>query len=247
MARTETGWRLTEQHRGRQIGLRAATVQDLNRLLPVWDPGDARSFDRFASATTTLVRSRRRESAGLAGSYYEAFRTAEDVGGQPTLRLAEDADPTVVRRSLRVTGEGQVAASMRAGHSPQAARMNAHVALAGSISRHVLNGGRETLIGSAQADRQARGWQRVTSGDPCAFCVMLSSRGPVFKQDTADFQPHDHCACTPEPVYRGGEWNRQNSAHRGQWEAAQRQARDAGELQRGTSNDALNALRRYIS
>jgi len=53
---------------------------------------------------------------------------------------------------------------------------------------------------------------RVTDADPCYFCAMLASRGPVYDEDSfddsnprffgpGDYKVHDHCNCTLEPLY----------------------------------------------
>jgi hypothetical protein len=30
---------------------------------------------------------------------------------------------------------------------------------------------------------------------------MLAGRGSVYSADTAEFEAHDHCGCSAEPVY----------------------------------------------
>ena len=78
--------------------------------------------------------------------------------------------------------------------------------------------------------------------------MMLVSRGPVYKtEQTATFQPHDACQCQPEPIFSPeGEWTPQAEEWQKQWKEAQRQARESGDLRRGTKNDGLNAFRRYL-
>jgi hypothetical protein len=46
------------------------------------------------------------------------------------------------------------------------------------------------------------GWQRVASDNACAFCEMLAARGAVYSEESADFEAHDGCTCTVEPVWR---------------------------------------------
>lgn len=246
MAETTAGAQLTEQHRRRQLALRANTVEDLARIWPAWSVNDAGSFDTFAEAATTLTVARHRESAGLAGSYYEAFRTAEGADGRAALRLAEDLERRELTAYLRSTGLGSTVRALKAGRSLTHAREVGFVEMSGAVTLQTLNGARDTIIGSVQADRQARGYQRVTSGNPCAFCVMLAGRGPVYKADTAGFEPHKHCACTPEVVY-GNTWRDQNRAHKATYDDAQAWASEAGQMPTGTANDQLNALRRFLS
>ena len=129
-----------------------------------------------------------------------------------------------------------------------------------AAARLAVNGGRDAVQRAVQQDRLAVGWMRITDSDPCAFCLMLASRGPVYKSAaTAGFEIdpvrgeinrfHDNCACQVVPVFTRNERFLPESTRRAKrvWEAAQREAIAAGQLKRGTSNDALNALRRYMA
>jgi Vilmaviridae head maturation protease len=111
-------------------------------------------------------------------------------------------------RSLRITGPGELKRQAAAGRNERDARRTAMVTASGSAGRHVLAGGRRVIGTLINADDEALGWMRVTDGNPCAFCAMLSGRGPVYKtRQAAEFQPHDNCACQPEPVFgAASEW-----------------------------------------
>ncbi|ROO51453.1 hypothetical protein EDC02_6331 [Micromonospora sp. Llam0] len=245
VALTVEGAALTRAHRQAQLTLRADVLRDLVQLWSLIGPGD---FERFAVAAEILIRQRHGDSAGLAAAYFEWFRTAEGVAGSAAARLAEAPDGPAVRAVLRATGLAGMRSAAAAGQSAQAAARTGLVRASGSAVWMVLGGGRRTVTDSVRADRQAAGWQRVTSGSPCAFCAMIASRGPAFtSQRGARFQAHDHCACTAEPFYEGSRPVPGNERLRRAWDAAQRQARDSGELSRGTSNDALNAFRRYLA
>lgn len=202
MARTDIGAALTREHRTRQLAVRAVALQEFGRIWPLWGTGDLRTFDLLVEATIPLIDLRRATSAGLAADYYTAFRVAEGISGTASARIADVARRDQLVTSLYVTGKTQVQRSLRTGMSPQAARQNTFVTMSGSVTRHILNGGRDTLILSAASDRKARGWQRITGGNACSFCSMLAGRGAVYSEDTADFQAHDHCSCSAEPVYR---------------------------------------------
>jgi len=69
-----------------------------------------------------------------------------------------------------------------------------------------MMGGRLTVAATTGRDRKAIGWRRVTDGNPCAFCAMLASRGPVYRDAAAadGLKYHAHCGCGAEPVY--GTW-----------------------------------------
>lgn len=215
MARTHAGAELTRLHRQRQLVLRAATLRDMLVLSKLWNS----PFDDFASATATLVESRRTISAGLASDYYRGLRAVEGIPGSASPQLADETNRDRVIASLYITGLGTFNRSIGAGLTEQAAKRQALVSLSGSVGRHVLNAGRDTIIGSAKTDRHSRGWARQTSGNPCSFCAVIASRGPVFKEDTADFQAHDHCACQPIPFWGGDNgWTDQARSFRAKWD-----------------------------
>ena len=83
---------------------------------------------------------------------------------------------------------------------------NALVQVSGSMSRISLNAGRETVMSAVRSDPAAFGWSRDGTGDTCAFCSMLISRGPVYKEETVGFKSHDHCACFPVVAWTADDW-----------------------------------------
>jgi hypothetical protein len=119
----------------------------------------------------------------------------------------DDSD-RAARTSLIVTGPVAIKRRTGAGERVDVATRQAMADAGSAGSRHVLNGGRATLLTVVEADPEALGWARVTDGDPCAFCAMLASRGPVYKsRGAASFEPHDGCGCSVEPVFdRAAQW-----------------------------------------
>jgi hypothetical protein len=275
---TVEGRRLTDAQRRAQLALRAAAARD---VLEVWrrmfDVSDIEgSWARMEPAIEAITRDYRRRSSGLAVGYYQAHRTAEGVAGSFRPSLEPQPSREALRYSLGFYGKVVPNQLLRAGRPDVMQQAGVH--LVGGVSRHVNNGGRSTLEQAIIEDNQATGWMRVTGPDPCAFCAMLASRGPVFKTGQSalrvgrtmapeqarhrahagfgrlrgtrarDESFHDHCQCTAEPQYIISDpWQErfpQAAEDRDLWDQAQREARDAGELRRGTSNDALNAFRR---
>lgn len=248
MARTEAGAELTEQHRLMQVQVRARALRDFALLWPIWTDDDQSSFARLVAAATTLVRGYHGVSAAAAASYYAAFRSAEDVGATARPPLAAPPADALITTSLYVTGEAAARKAERGGQSPEVARKTALVRTSGAVTRHVLNGGRDTLLDAVAVDKKALGWARVTDADPCAFCALLASRGPVYKSEqSAGFEAHDHCTCAIEPTYQGSAWPGDSREYRDLYNQAVRDAQAGGELDRGTSNDALNAFRRALA
>lgn len=243
MARTDAGKALTDRHRQAQVAVRANALRDYLRLWPLWT-GDDASFTNLVVATVVLIRAHHRVSSVLASAYYDAFRRAEDVAGSFAPRIADAIDVENVIGGLQLTGR---IAARKAGGTPQA-RETAFVRTSGVVTRHVLQGGRDTIVRSVGEDPKALKWARVTTGTPCAFCAMLASRGAVFLgESTAEFEAHEHCTCSAEPHFEGSAMPVDSKRWRDLYNAAQREARANDDLKRGTSNDALNAFRRSLA
>ena len=208
MARTPEGKLLTDLHRRQQLALRASVVRDVLKIWPAWQPKDPASYRSFEAAMVMLVQSRSVQSASLAARYYEMFRAADAPGSTRSLAVALAAarDEAEIRAAVSSTARAGVYKALGAGQPFEAAMRNGLVRVSGAVSREVLNGGRDTILDEVQRDTRTQGWARVTGGDPCAFCAMLASRGPAYREESVDFQAHDHCDCGAEPVYEGSEW-----------------------------------------
>ena len=235
MSSTAEGRQLTDAQRRAQLALRAAAARD---VLEVWrrvfDLSDIDgSWSRMEPGMEAITRDYRRRSSGLAVGYYREHRAAEGVAG--TFRPSLEPQPSreALRHSLGYYGKVVPNQLLRAGRPDVMQQAGVH--LVGGVSRHVNNGGRATLEQAVIQDNQATGWMRVTGSDPCAFCAMLASRGPVFKTGQSalrvgrtmapeqargqmeaghgrlrgtrarDESFHDHCQCTSEPQYQGSD------------------------------------------
>ena len=73
---------------------------------------------------------------------------------------------------------------------------NGFVTLAGAAARHVLDGSRQTIVGSVETDPRGAGWRRVTGGNACSYCTSLAG-APTG----VEFASHDHCGCVAEPAF----------------------------------------------
>jgi hypothetical protein len=253
MAVTPAGAALTTAYRAQQLAVQARSVQGLLALWKAVDPTRlAETIDAFVQAAALLASQGFGQSAVLAGRYFELFRVAEGVAGAAAPVIARPGPIEAIAGDIRGAALKGIIDGRRAGMSVELASRNGLVRAVGTLSKHVLAGGRMTTIASANGDPVALGWSRVTSGDPCAFCRSLAARGPVYKSDkSADFRPHDHCGCVPEVVYRGTPTpsgvRRQQVGYRGEFKAAQEWARSSGTMSQGTSNDALNNYRRWLA
>ena len=86
------------------------------------------------------------------------------------------------------------------------------MALGGRVMRKILGHSRDTVTESARAAGHL--WRRVSDGNPCAWCAMLVTRGPVYATKDQATRPasrrargqhridpskyHDFCGCSAE-------------------------------------------------
>lgn len=198
-------------------------VRARNRLDPVIDRRDtttasprsartSRNPDQTADRTSSSRRATPAERSTRSDSGRRQARvTFDDSAFQPRERrqarieipdITFEREDRAARVSLEVTGPVAQKSKTGRGKARVVARDESFEAAAGAASRHVLTGGRKSLLTVLEADPVAVGWARVTDGDPCAFCAMLASRGVVYgSAAAAGFSAHDHCACTAEPAY----------------------------------------------
>lgn len=148
-----------------------------------------------------------------------------------------DAD-RAARTSMIVTGPVNIKAKTARARPVDQASRDALVETSGAAMRHVVEGARRATLTVVQNDDLALGWARVTDGDPCYFCAMLASRGPVYgSRARASFEAHDHCGCTAEPVFdRKADWPGRSREFQQLWN---REIRN-----RYSGKDAIRAWRR---
>lgn len=167
------------------------------------------NWPTIRSLMVASVLTARRESASLAEhAYMEARRDAgiDEDGFRPPRPPALEGRRLTA--SLDVTGPVEFKRAVAAGKSPQQAVDAAAVRLAGSTTYLALDGGRQVMQQAIVRDERASGYARVTDNDPCAWCAMLASRGPVYKSAATAGDPrrggttyHDACACQAWPAF----------------------------------------------
>lgn len=248
MPPTPQSRRLAEAHRLAQVRLSAQTQALSNTAWRILDPSRiGATSDRWMTLMNGIVRRQRQLSAGLAGDYYQRVR-ALTLDGDILPALASSVTTAEVEASMTATALDRLT-SPPAGQPWETTVRNARNGAARSAARLALDGGRGTILGTVQTDRQSLGWTRIGSDGPCAFCLMTISRGPVYRSESsASFHAHDGCHCVVAVAFVDDDlWTEQAEAARHQYDAAIDAARASDELQRGTSNDSLNALRRSLA
>ena len=217
-----TALELTAEQRRLQLALRAETVQDVMRVWLLLDPEALPdTWPGVETALQRIIEARRMRSAALAADYVADVRAAEGVPGVARAVFAEPVTAAALRISLRVLGLSTIErlVGSRAATPQQAAR-TALTRVAGGAGRHVLDGGRQTVVQTVRADEKAVGWARAASGGACHFCAMLAGRGPVYKsRRTVSFEAHDHCGCQAVPVYsRDAPWPANSQKFAEKWD-----------------------------
>ena len=233
-----TQTQLAEAQRAEQARLSAEVTREVLAVwLATYEPSSPRVWRALVAALIALVARFRGRSSRSAVGYYLESRGAARVPGLYVPRAAPEALPQLIEATAQIAGARAYGRSLTAGMQHAQARQNAGVQLSGAMSRIALDAGRQTILDAVAEDREAIGWIRITDADPCAFCAMLTSRGPVYDEDTVAFQAHAHCACIGAPVWSRDEaWLGHSEELYQQWKRA-----TAGESGKG----ALRAWRRY--
>lgn len=225
MATTEQAAALTAATQRAQLQNMALVTALAERVLAGQDRATlAQAMAAIMDLLVPIILRQRSTSALISRQYYQAFRILE-TGDKSIIDLDEVQiiDPAAIRTSLMVTGpvsyQKRVEKIQALKLDPAVEKIQLEDAwnktvgeFSAAAGRHVVNGGREQLLDAVEHDKVAFGWFRTTSADPCYFCAMLASRGPVYKEDSFDesdarftgpgnVKCHDHCACGFEPIF----------------------------------------------
>ena len=134
-------------------------------------------------------------AGSVAADWYDEVRESAEVGRRFTAYVPDVIDPD----GARVLARWAVDPLFQPEPDVSAAR----TLLEGGLQRRVANVARAAVTDSTVADPSAQGWQRVTSGRSCGFCVMLASRGAVYSERSVSFASHDACDCYAVPAFEG--------------------------------------------
>ncbi len=197
---------LVDDHRRNELRLRKSTFRE---MASVWranvdpeDPVDA--IPGAAVVLTDLVHASRKSSSDNGISFYREMRSAAGVAGRFSPGRAPDIPNALLLETLTRSARSVALAALGRGYTRPEASRKALLALEGRASRYVANGSRDSIGLAVSSDPRARGYERVTSDDPCPFCALMASRGPVYKSEqAADFEAHDFCQCHTAPAFEG--------------------------------------------
>lgn len=204
----------TSDYYATQAALGVATATAVREAWPVLDPGDlAGSFPDLRLAAAGIGSRYSLAAISLAADYYENRREAVGVTSPfrtpvidaPTL---EQVEAYIDKAAAGLLADGKLAAMVDEVYLAEIATQIERE-VEGSAQKVVSDSGRNELIAAIEADREARGWARVTRPNACSFCRMLATRGAVYKsKETASFRAHvpidgrgGTCQCTAEPLF----------------------------------------------
>lgn len=214
---------LTDAHRRRQVRLAITADSQARRIwdstLDINNLKDTQPI--WKRAIIDLIAKWYGLSANMAANYLPQYRKACIGTPDSGVTLAIPRfDREQAAKQFDWMGAINVMWHLAKGQTEEAAYQAARSLFLGMFHEAVLTGGRQTIKEWAKADKRAIGWRRVSDGNPCAFCAMLVSRGPVYTSEERakerdkskrDSEPgtdyaeyHAHCGCSVEVVY--GDW-----------------------------------------
>lgn len=176
-----------DERRQAVAALNRLAANDIRRLLgDLTNSGSVR--DALNDILPALIRTYGLAAASLAADWYDDYRETSEVPKRFTAVTAEVGDVGVPALVGWAGAEATTDAAFE-------------TFILGGTQRRIAQFDRLTVMQSSLADPSARGWARVGDGNECDFCQMLLGRGAVYSEETADFQAHDHCACTAVPEW----------------------------------------------
>ncbi|ROR97793.1 hypothetical protein EDD28_2401 [Salana multivorans] len=146
--------------------------------------------DALIEFVPTLVREYGDLATAVAADWYEEVRAAQVAG-----RFSATAAPGV--EAAQVVGSTRFAAGrLFAGDPAEALSI-----ISGAVQRYVSYSARETVRRNVASDPARPRYARVPKGaTTCAFCLMLASRGFVYRSSKTAGEMdhyHDDCDCMP--------------------------------------------------
>lgn len=156
-------------------------------------------------------------SATAAATYYEAARASVFPSSGFRAVVGKSSAPSAVVKDLRWALSGD----------DPLARLSKIVDVA------ALQDGRDTIMLNTERDPKRPRFARVPVGKTCAWCVMLGSRGAVYRTARSAGEGrkyHDYCDCQPTPSWKSGDDlppNYDEGEHFGLYDRARSEARSS--------------------
>lgn len=238
----------TDDYYATQAALGMAAMAAIRELWPALDPADILStFPDLQAVSASIGAQHSLAGVSLAADYYEDHRLAQGVDSPFRIPVIEAPVPVQIEVYIEKATADLLAEVTRVAdeilYAELATQLQAE--LEGSVAKVVGDAGRNQLIAAIEADREAKGWARVTRPDACSFCRMLATRGAIYKSErTANFRAHvpvngrgGTCQCTVEPLFGAYEPPAHTRADLALWKKVTRNV---------ATGDKANEFRRHL-
>lgn len=208
---------LTQAHYAAQLGLLLALRRALKALWPSLDLGNLKdSLPRYATKVAALVQHYSAANVAISADYYERSRLRVGIRFGFTVPHIEPPSVESIEQSVR--------GALDPLWQPTGSVLDYNEAIASAqgrveenVEKIAADAGRNELIEAIENDRYARGFARVARPGACSFCLLLASRGAVYKTaesagqisassiwpDAKGFVNRYHvgCRCTIQPLF----------------------------------------------
>lgn len=233
----------------------AIVAQALAEVVELWPLLDLDNLDATAGPWTRRMAQTldgyRGRAFGNASSFYDRFRDLRTGAGgiaSPTRDVAVDTkalgDYLATYGPANVKHKTKALALDREGFGDDRTRYMERISrlalvdVMGASVKGVMDGAREATQTKMANDENAIGYQRVIrSANPCHFCTMLASRGPVYiPENNAGVTVqnassprygksyHENCQCEVLPIYDEDEpWHENALEYRFAWDDVTRE------------------------
>ncbi len=199
-------------YQAQQVALRARFARQFLALWPVLDKMHVgKTSPDWLRLAIGLITQWRDASSMLAAEHFAKMHELQTGVSIPRPPIAPDLPDLAVVKDLLWSGPGELKRARLMGLADGVdglpnvrADQRARLLSTEVASKLVLSGGRDTTFVAGASDPRALGYMRVADADPCYFCAMLASRGPVYKSAASAGelnQWHPHCDCHVEAVF----------------------------------------------
>lgn len=175
--------------------IRTLALKDLSAVwaqIVTEDPNVLR--DRLIVVMGELVAKWGEVAATVAADYYEQLRE-QSIGG------IYQADLAATVKAPRIDAATRWALGPVFQRTPDPTDA---LSRAGQVvDRMSIEQGNRTIYQNVRADPAKPRFARVPHGSTCAWCLILASRGAVYRTDESAAHSHAKCDCRPTPFWDG--------------------------------------------
>lgn len=173
----------------------------------------ALAADQLREIVEIIVRKYGLAASEIGAQWYEFCRSLEFGSGYRA--IIGDVDANQTRRGVDAEVDKLFSGEAGTGELVSSLTM--------LVSDSVYEQSRDTVLNNVELEHKQAlsqgnrrlaekcGYSRVTTGDACAFCVLLASRGFAYHSERAALKDksgdsyHKHCKCVAVPFARAGE------------------------------------------